>query len=63
MDRVKTIVLLQLAYLYFAEVAPYGAWSDIEMILSGLRNHERKRFAFLVIEVGVSQNSSVRADN
>ena len=46
MDRVKTIVLLQLAYLYFAEVAPYGAWSDIEMILSGLRNHERKRFTF-----------------
>ena len=42
---------------------PHGAWSDIETIPAALRYHERKRFTFLVIEVGVSQDSVVRDGN
>jgi len=56
-------VLLHLPNLYLADVAPHGAWCNIETILAGLRNHERKWFTFVVIEVGVSQNNVVRADN
>lgn len=55
-------VLLQLANLDFADVAPNGTWTDIEAVLPGLRNYERKWFTFLVIEVCVSQNSIVRAN-
>jgi hypothetical protein len=56
-------VLLHLANLYLADVAPHGAWAYIKAILPGLRYHERKRFTFVVIEVGVSQDSIVGAND
>ena len=54
---------LHLTNLYFADIAPDGTWADIELVPPCLRNDERERLTLLVIEVGVGQNSIVRANN